>query len=1331
MDAVEPSNAAISPPSPDTRLRRGGHWVAGSVQEMVCAAERLICADHAVESPAVAEGLARAGRRAACVTDATPPAGFTAFSADVPWVYHGSNISPAQAGFVLAASSAQDAVDHCLAAHAIADALQQPGCCLLDPHLAAHLDSARLPVSGSKPFPRSASRTPTDPAGRIALIQQTFARVAEQTGRPLDLFSLHGMDSAQWVLVAVGACAAAARRAAQALNAAGLRVGLIAPALLHPFPHDALAALLEGTRAVLVLDGVSSDGDISKLMAHVERALGRVHAAPPIGVALTLSDAALMPEALIQTLIAALPQDLRPSPPPTLVPQDTRPSSVLGATPAGQWGRKFLLQIAAHWHRQDALPLAFTPAETAHAIALRFGRQTSAPDKPYDEMDVLVVGDLSVLVMSGAVDRLRSGGALLLHAPAKSEAALWQALPAKLRRHCIERRLDLWWLDATGLNASEGADPDVLNPVLQGAVLQALASLRAAGDTCFAQITASLEQDAEAPCSAIAAMLKRGAQAVRRLSPADLEAAREEAEQPKKKKDGERWQLPALPAEPAPNLQRALIRFYTDGDRGGLAPADTGAIRFPAVLAPWRSPRSPWHCYPLFISAEGTEPFQAAPFMHVLQSAMEKAATESAESDFLRKNLYRLVRACARVLSQGAGCAALSKVWPEARTFFFAELKAGAGGSDALRDLLDACIDTLPSDGRLIGMGPHTLADMYATMLRHDRLPAAQRYNAEVRTLQNRLADKLKTDDLHAPENATPAALASALGNVASTFMDASALARSLPQHRGAQRLEPDRRKRLETIVQTLRTHLDSASRRPDAYIVHAGALPSGWSPAAGGDICHPDPFSAAIGFFDGILDAFLPVFRAVRAARLEVDDRYRPDRHDLPLARLDAQSLSAQEIHVCTPVLVLEKAERLHGAAFSSFSACLQAGRPIHALVLQDAQSATAKGFDPGLGYRTVAFREAFVLQSSLIASAHLANGLRKMAGTLGPAVAIVDVTAWSERDSLSWLRAVASHQGRVHPCFCYAADAGASWADRFDLSHNPDPDQATPRSTLAVRGANGHEQELVLAPTYADFAVLNPDLQAHFAAIPSEAWNEETQIPLADLLQQNGVASPRTVPYIWTVAPGGELQRIAVSWTLTAACRDRQRLWKVLQELAGINNAYVAQASEQTRREDEARFELARQEIAKDHAAAVDRARTHAAEETIDRLVSVLMDMDSLPAARPAATPHTPAARPAAAVSEELAPAESAEEEVQFNDPFITAVMCTSCDDCIKRNPQMFKYNGEKQAYIADAAAGTFAQLVQAAEACPARCIHPGAPRAGDPTVTGEILAKAAKFN
>jgi ferredoxin len=100
-------------------------------------------------------------------------------------------------------------------------------------------------------------------------------------------------------------------------------------------------------------------------------------------------------------------------------------------------------------------------------------------------------------------------------------------------------------------------------------------------------------------------------------------------------------------------------------------------------------------------------------------------------------------------------------------------------------------------------------------------------------------------------------------------------------------------------------------------------------------------------------------------------------------------------------------------------------------------------------------------------------------------------------------------------------------------------------------------------------------------------------------------------------------------------------------------------------------------------------------------------------------------------AAVVDAPVAAENAETAVSVSEePYIDTFLCTSCNDCMKVNPLLFRYDANKQASIADARAGTFAELVKAAEGCPARCIHPGLPRADDATATASVRARAAQF-
>jgi ferredoxin len=99
------------------------------------------------------------------------------------------------------------------------------------------------------------------------------------------------------------------------------------------------------------------------------------------------------------------------------------------------------------------------------------------------------------------------------------------------------------------------------------------------------------------------------------------------------------------------------------------------------------------------------------------------------------------------------------------------------------------------------------------------------------------------------------------------------------------------------------------------------------------------------------------------------------------------------------------------------------------------------------------------------------------------------------------------------------------------------------------------------------------------------------------------------------------------------------------------------------------------------------------------------------------------------AAAPIAEPEPVEEEDEGPQ--EPWIDSILCTSCNDCININSQMFLYNGAKQAMIGDPTAGTYRQLVEAAEKCPSRCIHPGTPLNPDEPGLGELKERAKKFN
>ena len=80
---------------------------------------------------------------------------------------------------------------------------------------------------------------------------------------------------------------------------------------------------------------------------------------------------------------------------------------------------------------------------------------------------------------------------------------------------------------------------------------------------------------------------------------------------------------------------------------------------------------------------------------------------------------------------------------------------------------------------------------------------------------------------------------------------------------------------------------------------------------------------------------------------------------------------------------------------------------------------------------------------------------------------------------------------------------------------------------------------------------------------------------------------------------------------------------------------------------------------------------------------------------------------------------------------EPWIDSANCTTCNECTNLNNRMFAYNEVKQAYIKDPAAGTFQQLVLAAERCPVGIIHPGTPLNPGEKDLPKWVARAERFN
>lgn len=546
------------------------------------------------------------------------------------------------------------------------------------------------------------------------------------------------------------------------------------------------------------------------------------------------------------------------------------------------------------------------------------------------------------------------------------------------------------------------------------------------------------------------------------------------------------------------------------------------------------------------------------------------------------------------------------------------------------------------------GEGTKHLLDLYAKALNEQRSKARHRFLANVRYCRDRMEELLTLDDSRDPSvSSSPAAISAALGSGGS-FLDTGALAVALqtPAAHPVQRMEPARRKRCEETYKVLHDYLAEAVNEP-AY----------WE--------FPSADAGAVAFCERRLDMLAATLRAVRVARLEMDASYNPDIHDIALSRFNWESADAEELSAMPAVLVVDSADRVAENSLTSFGRLLRSGLPMQILI-------TCPHFYTGdLAFLAVAHREAFVMQSSVRYSEHLHDGLMDMTHTLRPAVAVVAVDDPS-----------IAVRSRVFPMFVYDPEAGEDWVQRFRLFQ---PGEPAPEGCSSVH----------LAAVSADLA------PKHFRLIAKEDWTKE-QLELAEYLKQFGKQAPLAEPYLLVVNEKGEQQRALITRELIYIARDRQKAFRLLEELA---------------------------EAGKPPAPVVDtnQVRQDATKEAILSVVAMLTGGGAPP---PAAAAPATAAAPAAAAGQPATAAPAAAAAASM-DPYIDSSLCTSCNDCMKVNSRMFLYNGDKQAYLGDPSTGTFAELVKAAEGCPAKCIHPGTPRPGDRTATPQLIARAGKYN
>jgi pyruvate-ferredoxin/flavodoxin oxidoreductase len=293
---------------------------------------------------------------------------------------------------------------------------------------------------------------------------------------------------------------------------------------------------------------------------------------------------------------------------------------------------------------------------------------------------------------------------------------------------------------------------------------------------------------------------------------------------------------------------------------------------------------------------------------------------------------------------------------------------------------------------------------------------------------------------------------------------------------------------------------------------------------------------------------------------------------------------------------------------------------------------------------------------------------------------------------DDASMAHSKMAVESRAYPLFRFDPDAGITFADCISLEGNPYPQMLWPDYPLRYVDEVGLEQEMTLPWTFADFALTEGRFRKHFRQAPQGSWND-SMVPLHEFIELPTAERTDRYPYIWSVDAKNRLNRVMVAEPLVRATEDRRNFWYQLKSLA------PEQASAGSKDELVAQI---RQEMAQKLAA---------------NLMSLVIDGESTPVL-------------------ELSVAEPAASEIRsspqgdFEPAWIDTPECDACEECIMINPNIFRFNADKQAEVINPQGGPFRDIVKAAEKCTVSCIHPGTPSDPEEPDLEKLIQRAEAF-
>jgi ferredoxin len=737
---------------------------------------------------------------------------------------------------------------------------------------------------------------------------------------------------------------------------------------------------------------------------------------------------------------------------------------------------------------------------------------------------------------------------------------------------------------------------------------------------------------------------------------------------------------------------QAHIAFHLTGKMPqGEADALAQSDLLPAILAEYRDLTTLRYDFPLVLMGGDPKPVQS--LSGLFDNALKDIAAGN-DGDRVKKHAVRLEGEIRKLVAEGAA-GSLFELCDAAAA------RMGAKKDQLLEDSLSRLRTALKTDGAVVGCDQAMPFRLFQHAWQALQDQKAQSFRTGINKLIIKLSDILSADFIRSKEGLSAERLRASVGSAHQSTFDFDAMSRVLAESAPSVPMPESRRQRVRGLLTALRTQRF-------------------FSPAGEGDkwIGVAEPYSFvfetcadAVAAYRERLPKMTELAKAMAMAKLETEGEYSEARHDAFFAEFGDNGLDPDDIAAFPDYLICLRAADFRAAESDLILRAFAAGMPAKLVVQTDdlvEQSPIRDDYlVAGLRGRQLAstamgFGASYVLQASSSSLFQLRDQVLRGLAYRGPA--IFSIFSGANGSSIPpYLAAAAASESRAFPAFTYDPSAGPDWASRFSLCANSQVDLDWPLQRLDYED---EQQQLVsetLAFTLVDFAACDPRCAKYFARVPRAKWTADL-LPVSEFLAREPKDLSDKVPCLLMVDRDNRLQKVIVNDTLIREARRCVEAWRNLQELGGVHNSHAARLVEQERK---------------------------AWTETEQARAAVVPAQ--APAVTPAATPATPArpARPAAPAAPAAASsAAEAAPERSPDEPYIETFRCSSCNECTQINDKMFGYDDNKQAFIKDLNAGTYRQLVEAAENCQLSIIHPGKPWNQNEPGLDELVKRAEPF-